>query len=173
MTKTRKIAFYSALGLLVLVLISFCIVSFYYRGIIISYFWSPDPDSNFEKNIVVVEMNSGESLTLASKLPGRFAETHAKANIKLIRYEDVTIEVMDKLAPHAVLLGGNWTDRSTYDMSEMEGLFEFLRATDIPVIGFCGGMQFTGNAYGSKAPLMGHKERGKINVKLMLYCPMG
>lgn len=134
--------------------------------------WTPgDVDQNL-KTVVLVDMGSDDSWPLEWRGPGSFLDEEADVNIVIIHFLDVTKEKVDSYAPAAVILSGYKQPLSTYDFDEMEGLFAFLRETELPVLGICGGHQFIGKAYGSEIVPLGVTEKGFIEVKLTSEDPI-
>ncbi len=134
--------------------------------------WTPaEIDKNLE-TVVLVDMGSDDSWPLEWRGPGSFLDEEADVNIVIIHFLDVTKEVVDSHKPAAVILSGYKQPLSTYNFEKMEELFLFLRETELPVLGICGGHQFIGKAYGSEIVPLGITEKGFIEVDLVADDPI-
>lgn len=60
----------------------------------------------------------------------------------LVRYDHLDERLLDQLDATAIFLSGNSVDPDRYDDDDLERFLDVLRATDLPVFGFCGGFQF-------------------------------
>lgn len=49
----------------------------------------------------------------------------------------------------AIFLSGNSAPPDAYDEAQLGELYAFLRAAEVPMFGFCGGMQFLARAFGA------------------------
>jgi len=128
--------------------------------------WTPDEIDQKLKTVVLIDMGSDDSWPLEWRGPGSFLDEVVDVNIVVIHFLEVTIDKIDSYAPAAVILSGYKQPLSTYDFDEMENLFLFLRETELPVLGICGGHQFIGKAYGSEIVPLGIVEKGFVEVKL-------
>lgn len=140
--------------------------------VFMSTFWTPDEEAAYEDTIVMVDMGSDESWPLEWKGPGSFLDEEAYVKIVIINYRDVTMSRINSISPKAVILTGYKQPLSTYNLDEMEGLFDFLRETELPVLGICGGHQFIGKAYGSDIVPLGFEEKGFIDVSVVVDDPI-
>lgn len=129
-------------------------------------FWTPDEIDAGIDTVVMIDMGSDDSWPLEWRGPGSFLDEEADVNIVIIHFLDATKENIDSFDPTAVILTGYKQPLSTYDFDEMEGLFSFLRETELPVLGICGGHQFIGKAYGSDIVPLGSLEKGFFKVTL-------
>ena len=120
----------------------------------------------------MIDMGSDDSWPLEWKGPGSFLDEQADVNIVIIHFLDVTKEKVDSIGPVAVILTGYKQPLSTYNFDEMEGLFSFLRETELPVLGICGGHQFIGKAFGSDIVPLGSLEKGFFDVTLTADDPI-
>jgi len=73
----------------------------------------------------------------------------------LLRYRDVTPDVVARYGIGAVFISGNGAETDAYDPTELDGLRAVVASTTVPVFGFCGGMQFIGQVFGSELRRMG------------------
>jgi GMP synthase (glutamine-hydrolysing) len=72
----------------------------------------------------------------------------------------VTAEKLKAWNVEALLLGGCATTWDKYDFDRCQELFDVIREGDLPVIGFCGGHQFIGYAYGTPSAPVGPLPEG-------------
>ncbi|MBN1573690.1 MAG: gamma-glutamyl-gamma-aminobutyrate hydrolase family protein [Deltaproteobacteria bacterium] len=134
--------------------------------------WTPAEIDKDLKTVVLVDMGSNDSWPLEWRGPGSFLDEETDVNIVIVHFLDVTKELVDSHKPAAVILSGYKQPLSTYDFEKMEGLFSFLRETELPVLGICGGHQFIGKAYGSEIVPLGTVEKGFIEVELVAEDPI-
>jgi GMP synthase (glutamine-hydrolysing) len=134
--------------------------------VILHAFWTPEEVNTALDTVVMIDMGSDDSWPLEWKGPGSFLDEQADVNIVIIHFLEANKETIDSLTPRAVILTGYKQPLSTYDFSKMEGLFSFLRETELPVLGICGGHQFIGMAYGSDIVPLGSLEKGFHAVTL-------
>ena len=66
----------------------------------------------------------------------------------LARYGDVDPGLIDRHGIPAVFISGHGAPSEVYDEHEREGLRKIIRRGDLPVFGFCGGLQFIADALG-------------------------
>lgn len=66
----------------------------------------------------------------------------------LVRYNKLTTELIERLDAKALFLSGNSAVPDRYQADELETFFDVLRSAEIPMFGFCGGMQFLALALG-------------------------
>ncbi len=137
-----------------------------------STFWSPQPYTSQKDNVVVVEMGSNNSWPLLAKSVGSFVEEHAVVNVIVISFRDVSLPDINALQPKAVILGGYFQSHNSYKEDDLAGLFDFLRNTELPVLGICGGLQFIGKAFGSNIVPIGKVEKGIIDVSIIKDDPI-
>ena len=78
----------------------------------------------------------------------------------LARYQDVTPELVAEHDIRAVFISGHGAPAEAYDESEREGLRRIVRDGDLPVFGFCGGLQFIASALGVEPVRMGRLPDG-------------
>ena len=128
--------------------------------------WTPEEIDTAVDTVVMIDMGSDDSWPLEWRGPGSFLDEQADVNIVIIHFLDVNTEIIDSLDPRAVILTGYKQPLSTYDFAEMKGLFSFLRETELPVLGICGGHQFIGKAFGSEIVPLGSLEKGFFEVTL-------
>ena len=64
----------------------------------------------------------------------------------LARYGDVDIDLIERHGIRAMFISGHGAPPEAYDEREREGLREIIRRGDLPVFGFCGGLQFIADA---------------------------
>ena len=78
----------------------------------------------------------------------------------LARYGDVDPGLIDQHGIRAVFISGHGAPPEVYDEHEREGLREIIRRGDLPVFGFCGGLQFIADALGVAPVRMGRLPGG-------------
>lgn len=61
--------------------------------------------------------------------------------------------------PDAIVLSGTLSDFDYYDPSMIERFGEFVRATETPVLGICGGHQLVGLCFGARVVTLDHREQ--------------
>jgi GMP synthase-like glutamine amidotransferase len=80
------------------------------------------------------------------------------------RYQDITQERLEELGVSALLIGGNATDWKHYDHKDLAGLKEMVCKAALPILGFCGGLQFLALAHGAKVAPMRRLKPGEPDV---------
>jgi GMP synthase-like glutamine amidotransferase len=124
--------------------------------------WEPPRRAASLPLVLVVEMGSDKSFPQLWRSVGSFIDSIAEAGITVISYGDIDAEMIEGLNPRALILTGYHQPLSTYDLGGMSAFFAYLRATQLPVLGICGGHQFIGLAYGARIVEMGFEEKGYI-----------
>jgi len=140
--------------------------------VLTSVAWSPPPSDPSRPTVIVIEMGSDESFPLLWKSVGSFVEETADVNITVLHYREVSSHIIMKHAPKAVVLTGYHQELSTYDFKEMENFFDFIRKTEVPVLGICGGHQFLSMAHGSKIIELGFEEKGFLPISPVIAEPL-
>ncbi|MBW2370019.1 MAG: gamma-glutamyl-gamma-aminobutyrate hydrolase family protein [Deltaproteobacteria bacterium] len=140
--------------------------------VITSMFWEPDTAVEHSDTIVAIEMGSNEDFPLLWKSVGSFLEEHVQARVEIIHYRQTTPAKIQTINPKAVVLTGYHQPLETYKLDEMQGLFDFLTTTNLPVLGICGGHQFIGKAYGKEIVPLGMEEKGFIATALLKDDPI-
>lgn len=73
----------------------------------------------------------------------------------IVRYEKLSLDLLNKLPTRAVLVSGGYTDFEYYDPADLAGLFSVYQVASWPILGFCAGMQLMMQAYGAQLGPMG------------------
>ncbi|MEM9200958.1 MAG: hypothetical protein AAGC53_04835 [Actinomycetota bacterium] len=81
----------------------------------------------------------------------------------LARYADVTPDLIDRHGIRAVFISGHGAPPEAYDETQRDGLRHVIRAGELPVFGFCGGMQFIASALGVEPVRMGRLPDGRTD----------
>lgn len=137
-----------------------------------SSLWSPQKQQLYEDNIVIIDMASEASWPSLSRNLGSFIEENVIANIIIIPFRDITQSKINEYKPKAVIVSGFFQPISSYKNQEMEGLFNFFKTTDVPVLAICGGFEFMGKAFGSEIIPLEKKEIGFIEVRIISDDPV-
>lgn len=80
----------------------------------------------------------------------------------VVRYENVSPELLRQVAARAVLISGNITEFQHYEESKLAGLRAIMREGARPTIGFCGGAQMLAETFGSRAAAIDESESGDM-----------
>ena len=88
----------------------------------------------------------------------------------LVRYDRISVELLDRLDVRAIFLSGNSALPERYTAASLAPLFHILRSGDRPVFGFCGGMQFVAEAFG--APVVPLPQKGDEHEFEVGYFPV-
>jgi GMP synthase (glutamine-hydrolysing) len=67
----------------------------------------------------------------------------------LVRYDRIGAELLDALDATAIFISGNGADPSAYTPEDVKPIHDILRTTELPVFGFCGGLQLLSEALGA------------------------
>jgi GMP synthase (glutamine-hydrolysing) len=67
----------------------------------------------------------------------------------LVRYDQITPELLVQLDARALFISGNSVDPGRYDPQSLEPLHSIIAAGRIPTFGFCGGFQCVATALGA------------------------
>ena len=103
--------------------------------------------------------------------------------IKVMHLSEVSRETIDAFDPDAVVLSGTLRDFDYYDDDMVAGFADWVRATDVPVLGICGGHQLVGLSFGAEIITIDRKvpserRRNRLNeyqyrfVKIVKHDPI-
>ncbi len=137
-----------------------------------STYWSPQTTTNYKDKVVVIDMGANNTWPQLWKSVGSFIEENALVNVIIVPFREVTLLKITEYNPKAAVLTGYFQPLVSYKTEEMQGLFDFLKKTDIPIFGICGGLQFIGKAFGSQIIPLGTKEKGFVDVKIVADDPI-
>ncbi len=87
-------------------------------------------------------------------------------NCLIIRYNNVTPELLQNLGIKALFISGNSANPDEYEPSEQEGLKDALTKLELPAFGFCGGHQLIAEAFGGKLDRIGPLEKGEVEPEI-------
>ena len=91
----------------------------------------------------------GEKLLAARTWITYRLEDIAAQPCMLVRYDHISVDLLDHLDARAIFLSGNSAAPEKYTAESLAPLYEILRSGHRPVFGFCGGMQFLAEAFGA------------------------
>lgn len=75
----------------------------------------------------------------------------------------VSLQLIERIAPSALVIGGNRTDWSAYDHADLSGILATIRAAPVPILGICAGHQLIGRAHGAAWGPLGPLQPGEID----------
>jgi GMP synthase-like glutamine amidotransferase len=75
----------------------------------------------------------------------------------------VSLELIERIAPSTLVIGGNRTDWEAYDDAELSGILATIRAAPVPILGICAGHQLIGRAHGAAWGPLGSLQPGEID----------
>jgi len=175
--KKRKRRLLVWVAIIVVVIAAVILVTDFLRWQMVrGLFWRPGEINPQLETVVIIDpmytppeenLLMNPAYTLAD-----YVQQQAAVNIDIIHYPEAGTERVLKHDPVCVLISGQtapWTD---YKPSEMEAVFSFLRETELPVLGICGGHQLIAQAYGVLVAPMGYQELGYIQVELLADDPL-
>jgi len=82
-------------------------------------------------------------------------------NCLIVRYNQVTPELLASINAKAIFISGNSANPDEYDAHEQAGLKEALLTKTWPVFGFCGGHQVIAETYGGRLERIGPLDEGE------------
>jgi GMP synthase-like glutamine amidotransferase len=81
----------------------------------------------------------------------------------------VSPELIERIAPSTLVIGGNLTDWEAYDDAELSGILATIRAAPVPILGICAGHQLIGRAHGAAWGPLGSLQPGEIDPRCPLF----
>lgn len=133
-------------------------------------FWRPSTIIPGKQTVVIIDpMHSPPEKNLIvnpAYMLADFITQLADVNIDIIHYPQAKRARVEQHAPRCVLISGQtapWTD---YKLLDLEAVFNFVRETETPLFGICGGHQIIAQAFGSPVAPMGFKEQGYTAIEL-------
>ncbi|MEM9464973.1 MAG: hypothetical protein AAGA90_06355 [Actinomycetota bacterium] len=78
----------------------------------------------------------------------------------LARYQDVDAALVERHGIRAMFISGHGAPPEAYDERDREGLRAIIRDGELPIFGFCGGLQFIASALGVEPVRMGRLPEG-------------
>lgn len=78
----------------------------------------------------------------------------------IVRWDRVTPDLLRSVGAVGVFISGNSAPADAYPESELDGLLVAIRTLEWPVLGFCGGHQVVGRAFGAQVEPIGELDEG-------------
>jgi GMP synthase-like glutamine amidotransferase len=75
----------------------------------------------------------------------------------------VSVQLIERVAPSTLVIGGNLTDWEAFDHSDLSGFLDTIRAAPVPILGICAGHQLIGLAHGAAWGPLGALQLGEID----------
>lgn len=73
----------------------------------------------------------------------------------LVRYDRISVELLEQLGATAICISGNSADPRDYDPAAVAALTGIVQDRRLPMFGFCGGFQFIASALGADVVPLG------------------
>ncbi len=80
------------------------------------------------------------------------------------RYRDVTHDRLEEMGITTLLISGNATDWPYYEPEGLRGMQEIIHRAELPILGFCGGLQLIAMAHGVTVAPMRRLRPGETDV---------
>jgi GMP synthase-like glutamine amidotransferase len=85
------------------------------------------------------------------------------AHCLIVRYNQVTPELLDQLEAEAIFISGSSANPNEYDPAELAGLHSVITSKQWPVFGFCGGFEVLVEAFGAPLAPIGALAEGEVD----------
>lgn len=72
----------------------------------------------------------------------------------LVRWNRITAGLLDQVNAKAIFISGNGSSPDLYEDADLKPLYDIIRTTDLPIFGFCGGLQCLSLALGAQLELI-------------------
>lgn len=115
---------------------------------------------------------SGERLLAARARLTYMLEDVSGEPCMLVRYDKLSVELIEQVGIRALFLSGNAAPMRLYDQEVLDRFFAVLRDAGLPIFGFCGGMQFVALAFGAEVVTLGDKEVGQLPIEVIAEHPV-
>lgn len=72
----------------------------------------------------------------------------------LVRWDRITSDLLDRVDAKAIFISGNGSNPNLYDPEDLKPLYDIIRTSNLPMFGFCGGLQCIASALGSDLEIL-------------------
>ena len=88
-------------------------------------------------------------------------EDLSNQNCLIIRYNQVTTDLLKNLNTKAIFISGNSANPNEYNPQAQQGLKDAIKTLELPTFGFCGGHQVLAETFGGKLDRIGPLDEGE------------